>query len=411
MPDFFVPFRGFLLIPFLLFSAFCFAQAGCTDSTATNFDPHAKVNDGSCIYAGIHCTAALKTALSQVLSESSGLVFTDGKLWSHNDNGNAACIYNIDTASGRILQTVYVDNYANGDWEDITADSNYIYIGDCGNNNGDRRDLKVLRVKKSDIGGGATVHVKAEAIAFAYADQKSYTSNGSSTNFDCEAITVFGNSIYLFTKDHGDLQTRVYRLPKTPGSYVLSPYTSFNTMGMITGADFDPIKREIALIGYFKGHTSSFMWILNDFKADSFFTGNKRRIDLGDGTEWQTEGICYANKSRFFISCETAGNYNASLFAIDEDAWLKKRNSLKELNSNTSLQVYPNPACSYVHFENNEPILSLSIENMMGRSIYEEVPNTSELSVDLGSIPHLPGVYIVRLRTASRQYMVKLMLY
>lgn len=399
-----------MLYIFLLTSFTSFAQSGCTDSTATNYDPHAKVNDGSCIYTGIHCDVTLKAKLSQVLSESSGLIYTDSKLWSHNDNGNAACIYNIDTASGATLQTVYIDNYANGDWEDITADSDYIYIGDCGNNNGDRRDLKVLRVKKSDIGSGTTVHVKAEAISFAYADQKSYASNSSSTNFDCEAIASFGNNIYLFTKDHGDLQTRVYCLPKTPGSYVVSPFTSFNTMGMITGVDFDHVKREIALIGYFKGHTSSFIWILNDFRADSFFTGNKRRIDLGDGNEWQTEGICYANKGRLFISCETAGKYDASLFAINEEAWLKKKNALPEGHENTSLHIYPNPAGSYIHFENNEPISIFSIENILGKVIYREVLNISEETIDLNTIPHSPGVHIIRLQTASQQYVVKMLL-
>jgi hypothetical protein len=32
---------------------------GCTDSTAANFDPSANLDDGSCIYAGLDCNAAI----------------------------------------------------------------------------------------------------------------------------------------------------------------------------------------------------------------------------------------------------------------------------------------------------------------------------------------------------------------
>src|SRR4051812_45510552 len=92
----------------------------------------------------------IKATLPAVLKESSGLCYTDGQLWSFGDSGNPDAIYKIDTTTGAILQTVTIANYPNTDWEDITADALYIYIGDFGNNSGDRTDLKILRVKKSD---------------------------------------------------------------------------------------------------------------------------------------------------------------------------------------------------------------------------------------------------------------------
>jgi hypothetical protein len=256
---------------YLIFAWFSFnftntnAQSGCTDPYAKNYDSTAKYNNGSCLYPLTQVYPGLRGSFSSIISESSGLVFTDGKLWTHDDSGNPAEFFSVDTATGKTLQTVNIDNYPNTDWEDITADSAYIYIEDAGNNNGTRTDLKILKIKKSDINNDAIVHVKAEAISFSYTDQTSFVQS-STHNFDCESLISIGDTLYIFTKDRGDLNTRVYKLPKVPGTYKVSPYTSYNVSGLITGADYDPVKKEIALIGYYKGHYNSFIWILNDFK-------------------------------------------------------------------------------------------------------------------------------------------------
>jgi hypothetical protein len=258
----------------------------------------------------------LKCAFATGIPESSALVYTDGKLWTLNDKSGTATIYSVDTSNGTILQTVHVDNYPNTDWEDMTSDKDYIYIGDFGNNEGSRTDLKVLKIKKSDIGKASDVHVKAEAISFSYTDQKDFAST-KTHNFDCEAILSMGNSLYLFTKDRGDLQTRVYKLPKKVGTYPIASYTSFNANGLITGADYDPVKNEVVLIGYFKKHLKSFIWVLSDFTSDQFFSGNKRRIEIGDEKkEWQTEGICYRSPGKLFISSEAGDEDKASLYSL-----------------------------------------------------------------------------------------------
>jgi hypothetical protein len=96
-------------------------------------------------------TVGLKHTLPAILKESSGLCYTNGKLWTFGDSGNPNEIFSIDSSTGAILQTVVVDNFPNTDWEDITADSSYIYMGDFGNNDGDRRHLKIMRISKQDI--------------------------------------------------------------------------------------------------------------------------------------------------------------------------------------------------------------------------------------------------------------------
>ncbi|MDQ6842742.1 MAG: hypothetical protein M3Z92_00115 [Bacteroidota bacterium] len=100
---------------------------------------------------GTPVTVMFKNTLPSVLHESSGLCYTDGNLWTFGDSGNLNAIYKIDTATGAVVQIVIIQNFSNTDWEDIAADSSYIYIGDFGNNDGNRKDLKIIRIKKTDL--------------------------------------------------------------------------------------------------------------------------------------------------------------------------------------------------------------------------------------------------------------------
>lgn len=261
----------------------------------------------------------LKSTLPSVLKESSGLCYTDGNLWSFGDSGNLNAIYKIDTATGAILQIVILANQPNVDYEDITADSLYIYVGDTGNNDGDRKDLKVLRIKKSDLSSNDfQLNVQADAINFSYSDQTDFTAN-SNTNFDCEAITSIGNYLYLFSKNRGDLQTRCYKLPKDTGTYNLTPITTFNSNGKITDATYNPITKELALLGYMNKEKASFIWFFNSYANDAFFSGTAKRCTIGDvNKDWQTEGLAYITSNRLMLSCETSASHPASLYYVQK---------------------------------------------------------------------------------------------
>jgi len=270
-----------------------------TDSTATN-----------------PIKIVLKNALPAKLKESSGLCYTDGCLWSFGDSGNPNSIYKTDTTTGSIIQTVTISNYPNTDWEDITADSGFIYIGDFGNNNGDRKDLKILKVNKADLKSSAVqLSVNAESINFTYSDQTDFTPN-SNTNFDCEAVVAIDQQIYIFTKDGGDFKTRCYKLSKIQGNYSVAPYSTFESQGKITAAAFAPATKEIVLLGYMNQKIQSFMWLLNRYSSDQFFTGTTQRFNIGNQQDWQTEGIDFITNNELMMSCEGSTNHMASLYQI-----------------------------------------------------------------------------------------------
>ena len=127
-------------------------------------------------------------------------------------------------------------------------------------------------------------------------------------------ITI-GDSIYLFSKDRGDQQTRVYRLPKIPGTYVISPYTDFNVNGRICGASYNETTKQIALVGYLAYTRNAFLWILKNFRGDDFFGGDKQRIEIGaNRLRWKTEGIAWTGNQRLLISCENTPDEPAALY-------------------------------------------------------------------------------------------------
>ena len=107
-----------------------------------------------------------KFDLPTILSESSGAIFFNDKLIIHNDSGNENKLHELDTITAAVTRTVTVTNATNTDWEDIAQDDLSIYIGDIGNNSGNRTNLKIYKILKSDYQN--STNVTAEIINFSY---------------------------------------------------------------------------------------------------------------------------------------------------------------------------------------------------------------------------------------------------
>jgi len=270
--------RYFILIwVFILHTGNSKAQVnGCTDPVAVNYSNAATVNDGSCIYNAGDLEPLSSFILAEAISETSGLIFWNEHLWTHNDNFDTN-IYCLDTINGRIVKTYPLGTIANEDWEEISQDSKYIYIGDFGNNFGNRTDLKIFRISKNDFLDGIPV---IDTINFSFSDQHDFSSAGAqNTDFDCEAFIVSEDSIYLFTKQWVSNKTSLYSLPKEPGTYSALLRSTLDVNGLITGATYRESERIVVLSGY-SNSLDPFLYLLYDFSGHEFFGGNKRKIDL-----------------------------------------------------------------------------------------------------------------------------------
>ncbi|MEL1254243.1 T9SS C-terminal target domain-containing protein [Flavobacterium sp. DGU38] len=289
------------LLFFLLFIHAGYSQvSGCTDPISKQYNPNAVINDGSCEYEHLKTKPKHSLRLSDSLKETSGLIYFDQRLWTHNDDHDQT-LYGLDSL-GKIKKKVILPDVINHDWEEISQDSTHIYIGDFGNNySGNRTDLKILKIEKKSF---LEHNPKIETILFSYSDQADFSSSKpNKTDFDCEAFIVSKDSIYLFTKQWKSSKTAIYTLPNQSGSQIATLKSVLDTKGLVTGATYLENKKLIALCGYTKVGRA-FLYLLYDFKDHDFLSGNKRRIDLKLPFH-QTEGIATKDGLHYFITNES----------------------------------------------------------------------------------------------------------
>jgi len=263
-----------------------------------------------------------KAELPAPLSEISGAI-ADGKdLWVITDKPKAV-LYKIDV-KGKILQTVTIKNQQASDVEAVTADSNFLYLGDTGDNDGNRDQRQIIKVSKTAISQDQNAQTDGEAIIFRFPEQQ-VSNKKKKNNYDCESLLSFGDSLYVFTKRRQDLQTELFSIPKTPGDHVAHSLGVFDTKGLITDAAVNSQQNEVALVGYTKGHKFPFILLLKNFQGSNFFSGKVERIELADDSwDWQMESIAY-NNDEIYFACEETKQVKATLYAI-------KRNKLEKIN-------------------------------------------------------------------------------
>ncbi len=295
---------------------------GCTDPKAKNYDASAVINDGTCLYKPVVYNPPFKYLLPEDINETSGLVYFDNALWTINDGGNPAVLYKLDPQKGTITGRFSVSNAENHDWEAMAQDSEYIYIGDFGNNKGNRKNLQIIKIAKKDLPVSGSGKVDATFIMFSYPDYPGHIDKRKNNNFDCESMICTGDSLYIFSKNWGNSRTRLYSLPVTEGVYVARLLDEFNSRGLITGADYNKATGEVTLVGYTNKTWLPFLWLLYDFEDHRFFSGNKRRIDMLNLPATQTEGIAYTDGRRCIISSEGHKLFTQTAYDLDTGKWL-----------------------------------------------------------------------------------------
>ncbi|MFD1874673.1 T9SS type A sorting domain-containing protein [Hymenobacter bucti] len=384
------------------------AQSGCPDPQATNYNPAATANDGSCQYAPTTSALPLKTPLADAVAESSGLLYTGGKLWTLNDSGNTPELFRLDSTTGRVVQQVRLTNATNVDWEDLTASAQYVYVGDFGNNTGDRRDLRILRVAQADLGPAATT-ATAETIAFSYPDQTDFTPRTNQHNYDCEAFFFANDSLHLFTKNWADLQTRYYTVPAQPGTHVAHLKGTFNVNGLVTAAARNPAGTVTGLLGYNARDGATFVWLLSGYRGTGVLQANKRRIELPNALLiGQAEGLCFVGNTRAFVSNERFSNILVNippqLYTLRLGNWLPAT-TLAAKNAAAAGKVIfsavPNPTTHLLRVtRTSSEAARLVVYDLLGRVVLTESLPAGRLTsnLDLGAVG--AGQYSLQLESA-----------
>ena len=341
-------------------------------------------------------SATEKLTLPANLSESSGAIFFNNKLITHNDSGGENKIFELDTISGAVTRIVTISNATNMDWEDISQDDTSIFIGDIGNNSGDRTDLKIYKINKSEYLTSTTL--AAETINVSYAAQTDFTSTPNMTVWDAEALVSFDDSnLILFSKNWVNSTTRAYVVPKAPGTYSLSPLaTPLNAESYISGATYNPLSQKLYLVGYIPDALSilqSVVWVCEGFSGlTNVFDGTNTKTLLTAFPNHQIEAITFVSVSSYLMTSETFTHPVFSTITTDPKLITFSTSdvlSLEAVTAPNDVLVYPNPVNSFLHLKNSR-IESIELYDLKSVQLYKG----SNSIIDMRAFEN--GLYIVK---------------
>lgn len=287
--------RRLLCLPLLFTLMFCTPKA-----------QESKTSDAPALETVFHFPKKMK--------EISGIQLSpDGKeLYAHEDQGNSNEIY-VFNLKGDLLRTVTIDGVENNDWEDITKDKDgFTYIGDFGNNDNERRNLAIYKVKIDE----KTNTPVLQTTKFSYPEQTEFPPKKSNMLFDCEAFVEMDGNFYLFTKNRSknfDSTSLIYKVPNKEGEFkaqllgTFKPGGNYNSAA-ITGADLSPDGKRIALVS----HKNVFM--LENFAGGDFSKYTFTKIPLHH--ESQKEGICFVNDHELLLADERKEKPDGNLYRL-----------------------------------------------------------------------------------------------
>lgn len=354
-------------------------------------------------------TVRILSTLPSTLSENSGmLVSNENAIWLHNDGGDSAKLYLIDTF-GTILKTIFVNNVTNVDWEDITYDNQgRVYIGEFGNNNNSRQDLKIYRIPHPDSITGNTV--TAETIEYYYPEQTAFPPVDSEKKYDTEAIIHFQDSLYLFTKDRTSPHqgyTWLYQISADTGTHAAILLDSFQTNQIsyifeVTGAAMSPNQEQLALLG------ANTVWWFTGFTGNHFFDGMVQTISLNSTT--QKEALDFVDNQRLYFSNETSIFGGAALGELNLTSLITSNSLVVEQQILDKVLAYPNPTDKQLNleFELYESVkVSIQLLDVEGKIVQRfpsETLSAGKQLLDL-SIDTIPtGIYFLRLKCGLQKY-------
>jgi hypothetical protein len=249
------------------------------------------------------------------MSENSGMTEYNGLLWNINDGGNAAAIYGFSAKDTLLQKKLIVKGAVNTDWEEISQDAEHLYIGDFGNNLGDRRDLRIYILDKADVAASTDSVPYTGVIHYSYEDQVDFTPSNYDTPYDCEAFMVSGDSIIVFTKDWHSKMTSLYTMPAKAGDYTARFRKRYNIHGLVTAANYSADKQELLLLGY--QNFMPFIQVIQGTALDNFNFDESRRIDFSHFFGTQTEGIVHSTDGNVYVSCERSALVPQTLFKAE----------------------------------------------------------------------------------------------
>jgi hypothetical protein len=200
------------------------------------------------------------TVASDAIKEASGIASSrrvDGVWWVHNDSGDTARVFAINS-TGQTLGEYALSGATAVDWEDMavgpgpSAGVSYLYLGDIGDNGNARASVQVYRVAEPMVDPSNPL-VTPQALTGVTTLTLHYPDGAH----DAEGMFVDPSThdVFVVTKDLVGGVAQVYQAPApSDGSSTTMNKVATVPLGMwqgVTGADITPAGDVIALRTYF----------------------------------------------------------------------------------------------------------------------------------------------------------------
>jgi hypothetical protein len=235
------------------------------------------------------------------LQEVSGIVASrrrPGVFWVLNDSGDRSRLFAIDR-QGALLSEVRVAGAKNVDWEDLTTDADgYLYIGDFGNNDNNRKDLTIYVIEEPDPRDPAdSVVTVLRRIPFFFPEQHRFP-DPEEMNYDCEALFWDNGQLFVLTKHRSDTRTALYRIPlEGIAQRAAERIADYDIGSMATAASVSPDGRYLAVLSYQYIHVFD-----RPERGDNWLGGTCHRLLIEgrqcEGITFDRERILFTNEQR-----------------------------------------------------------------------------------------------------------------
>jgi hypothetical protein len=232
------------------------------------------------------------------LTEASGLVASrnnPGVLWTHNDSGNPAMLFAIDT-QGRKLGAYAVAGTSNRDWEDIaigpgaTTNVQCLYVGDIGDNKLKRKDIKVCQILEPAVPLSQYTNPVAANLEGSRAITLTYPDGAH--NAESMFVDPWSGDLFIVTKESATCRVYTAKMTALASSTVTLSHVRSIAYSNPSAADISPAGTEIII----RRVNSARLWTRRpDQTVGDALAGSYVSVPvIGPPTEPQGEAIAFA---------------------------------------------------------------------------------------------------------------------
>lgn len=255
--------------------------------------------------------------LPHSLEEASGMVFIQKFGLYLLDDTKSPYVYKVCEKTGEILQVIEIKGTFFKDKEALTADDDFLYVGDIGDNKGNRKSLKIIKIPLSELKNNLdTIRVVGQEINISIAGKKK-PKRKKHNIYDFEAFFVMSDSIYLLSKRRPDYKTALYVMPNKIGNQTAVLKCKLDVNGLITGAALHPDKKQLVLIGYQKRKKNPYLIHFKNWNLCNTSNEDIKYIPIvTDNLSFQGEAITFINENELLFSNEWTKDFEQALYRI-----------------------------------------------------------------------------------------------